>query len=101
MYFHFIILFYFITASDLVDVLYSVIDVTDWESLGLALGLSPPELDRVRRDGYNEKDRQRKMVSLWLDTGIASWKGLTIALLNPIVKREELAKRISEQHPLL
>ena len=78
-----------------------MIDVTDWVSLGLALGLSPPELDRVGRDGYDERERQRRMVSLWLDTGTASWKGLVIALLNPIVKKEELAKRISEQHPLL
>ena len=82
------------------DVLDYIIKVTDWMSLGLLLKLPSYELDRIRRDGYDEKDRLQKMVSLWLDSGTASWRTLVQALFNPLMNKEELARRISEEHPL-
>ncbi len=82
------------------DVLHYVIEVTDWMSLGLSLKLSSYELDRIRRDGYDESDRLQRMVSLWLDSGTASWRALVQALFHPLMKKE-LARRISEEHPLL
>ena len=83
------------------DVLDYVIKVTDWMYLGLLLKLPSYELDRIRRDGYDEKDRLQKMVSLWLDSGTASWRALVQALFDPLMNKEELAKRISKEHPLL
>ncbi len=41
------------------------------------------------------------MVSLWLNSGTASWKTLVQALVKPLMNKEELARRISEEHPLL
>ena len=78
----------------------SIIEVTDWMSLGLSLELPSHELDRISLDGHNEKDRLQKMVSLWLDSGTASWRALVQALFDPLMNKEELAKRISEEHPL-
>ena len=78
----------------------SIIEVTDWMSLGLLLELPSHDLDRIRRDGYDERERLQKMVSLWLDSGTASWRALVQALFDPLMKKEELARRISEEHPL-
>ena len=83
------------------DVLDYVIEVTDWMSLGLSLKLPSYELDRISLDGRNEKERLQKMVFLWLDSGNASWRVLVQALFKPLMKKEELARRISEEHPLL
>ena len=43
-----------------------IIEVTDWMSLGLSLKLPSYELEGIRQDGYNLKDRLQRMVSLWL-----------------------------------
>ena len=83
------------------DVLDYVIEVTDWMSLGLSLKLSSHELERISLDGRNEKERLQKMVFLWQDSGTASWRALVQALFKPLMNKEELARRISEEHPLL
>ena len=92
----------YFTANDinLIAVLRSVIAITDWTSLGLTLGIPSHELERIRRDGYDEKDRLRRMVSMWLDNGTGSWKCLVEALLHPLVNRIDIANTISQQHPL-
>ena len=79
----------------------SIIEVTDWMSLGLLLELPSCELERIRRDGFDERERLQRMVSLWLDSGTASWRALVQALFDPLMNKEELARRISEEHPLL
>ena len=85
----------------LLSVLDYVIEVTDWMYLGLSLKLSVYELEGIRQDGHNLKDRLQRMVSLWLNSGIASWRALVQALLKPLMNKEDLARRISEEHPLL
>ena len=70
-------------------------------SLGLLLELPSYELDRIRRDGYDERERLQRMVSLWLDSDTASWRALVQALFDPLMNKEELARRISQEHPLL
>ncbi len=85
----------------MVGVLGSIIKVHDWMSLGLLLKLPLYELEGIRRDGYYERDRLQMMVSQWLDSGTASWRALVQALLDPLLNEEELARRISEEHPLL
>ena len=78
----------------------SVKPVTDWVNLGLALGLPYHELERVEKIGVNEMAKLRKMVSLWLDTGDASWKSLVQALLDPLVNKRDIAQSICRRHPL-
>ena len=88
-------------SRNIVGVVRYVIEVTDWMSLGLLLELPSCDLDRISLDGYNEMNRLQKMVSLWLDSGTASWRALVQALFDPLMNKEELARRISEEHPLL
>ena len=78
----------------------STIEVVDWFALGLALGIPSHELERIKRDGHDERDRHRRMVSFWLGTGEASWKALVQALIDPVVNEDEVAKKISRLHPL-
>ena len=85
----------------MLDVLRYVIEVTDWKLLGLLLKLSSYELEGITHNEYNESRRLQKMVSLWLDSGTASWRALVQALFDPLMNKEELARRISEEHPLL
>ena len=94
-----IIIMYYFIASDIVAILRSIIDIADWISLGLVLGTPYNELEIIKRDGHDERDRQRIMVSMWLDNGTASWKCLVEALLDPLVNRVDIANRISQQHP--
>ena len=78
-----------------------IIEVDDWKLLGLLLDLPLYELDRIKREGFNEREMIQIMVSLWLDSGTASWRALVQALFKPLMNKEELARRISEEHPLL
>ena len=87
--------------ENILDVLRYVIEVTDWKLLGLLLKLPSYELEGINQDGYNLKDRLQKMVSLWLNSGTASLRALVQALFDPLMNKEELARRISEEHPLL
>ena len=84
----------------MIHVLHSVKPVTDWFSLGLALGLKRHELERVDRNEYDEIAKLSKTMSLWLDTGDASWKSLVQALLDPLVNKGDIAQSICERHPL-
>ena len=92
---------YYFIASDIVAVLRLIIEIADWISLGLVLGIPDHELDIIKHDGYCEIDRRWKMVSMWLHNGTASWKCLVEALLDPLVNRVDIANRISQQHPLI
>ena len=85
--------------SDLVPVLRATVEVTDWYSLGLELGLPVHQLDTIRRDGYDEADRKRKMSLNWMDTGVASWSSLVEALKSPLVNKEGVAEQITKDHP--
>ena len=99
----FIIVCFSGSANDrnIVGVLRSIIEVIDWMSLGLLLGLPSCELERIKIDGQDERERLRRMVSLWLDSGTASWRTLVQALFDPLMNKQELARRISQEHPLL
>ena len=85
--------------SDLVPVLRATVEVTDWYSLGLELGLPDHQLERIRRDGYDETDCQRKMTLKWLDTGVASWSSLVEALKSPLINKNGVAEQITKDHP--
>ena len=85
--------------SDLVPVLEATVEVTDWYSVGLTLGLPVHMLDTIRRDGCNETDRKRKMILKWLDTGEASWSSLAEALKSPLINKRGIAEQICKDHP--
>ena len=85
--------------SDLVPVLRATVEVTDWYSLGLELDLPDHQLDTIRRDGYDEADRKRKMILKWMDTGVASWSSLVKALESPLINKNGVAVQITKDHP--
>ena len=89
------------SANNILSVLDYVIEVTDWMSLGLSLKLPLYELEAIGINGRNVRERLQRMVSLWLDSGTASWRALVQALFKPLMNKVELARRISEEHPLL
>ena len=89
----------FTIVSDLVPVLIATVEVTDWYSLGLTLGLPDYQLDTIRRDGYDETDRKRKMIIKWMDTGLASWSSLVEAVKNPLINKKGVAEQITKDHP--
>ena len=96
--------YYFIIVGDIVPVLRAIIEVTDWYNLGLKLGIPHHQLERIRRDGYDENDHRRNMISAWLETGHASWSSLVDALKSPLktplIKTEvEVAEQIIKAHP--
>ncbi len=73
--------------------------ITDWSTLALILGIKQSVLERIKIDGKDEMDRIKKMVMEWLDSGTASWNGLLLALNNPLVKQNDLATKLSKEHP--
>ena len=88
-----------IIVDDIVPVHEAVIEVTDWFSLGLKLGIPYHQLERIRIDGHNEIARQRNMILSWFETGHASWSSLVEALKSPLIKKDEIAKQIIKAHP--
>ena len=84
--------------SDRVPVLRATVEVTDWYSLGLELGLPDHQLDTIIFDGYDEIDSKHKMILKWLDTGVASWSSLVEALKSPLINMNEVAERITKDH---
>ena len=55
--------------------------VTKWFTLGLYLNLSPAKLEIINADYcFQTEQAQRKMLTLWLKTGNATWSCLIHAL---------------------
>ena len=79
-------------------VLEAIISVNDWHSLGLVLGMEKYVLDMIDIDHRTVMDRQKAMISRWLDTGDASWSALVRALSSPLVGNKGLARKIADQH---
>ena len=86
------------TENDLVTVLEATIKVTNWYHLGLKLDIPPHELERIKHDGCDEKDRLCRMLLYWLSTGRASWLSLVEALKSPLIDMKRLAMEIASNH---
>ena len=101
---HFFIVFIqcinYIGSKDLIAILRAIISVVNWHSLGLELpGLEQYQLDKIEIDNRGiVEDCQKAMVSEWLHTGVATWRGLVQALTSPLVNRRDLAVEIAIQH---
>ena len=64
-------------------------------------GLEKYQLDRIELDNHGiVEDCQKAMVSEWLHTGVATWRGLVQALTSPLVNRRDLAIEIAKQHQI-
>ena len=89
----------FTIVSDLVPVLEAIVEVTDWKTLGLELGLSHSKLRRIMDGVYDENDFKCKMIVKWLNTGLASWSSLVDALKSPLINKKDVAEQIIKDHP--
>ena len=88
--------------KDLLALLEATVSLNDWHSLGLLLGLEKYQLDRIdiNKRGIVE-DCKKAMMSMWLDTGNATWCALVRALTSSqLVNKKALAKKIAAEHPL-
>lgn len=91
-----------LTVKDLNVVLTSSIDAkTKWDFIGLALGISPSELDAIEEE-YDSIDRRFKnMLKKWLKMAVnppPSWQGLVMALRSKTVGHDQLAKAIEKEY---
>ena len=86
--------------GDLLESLKECYRVVDWMILGHVLGICEAELERIQDDERRALRCQKAMLSKWIDSGRASWRGLVNALLYPPLGTEEIAKRVAENHPL-
>ena len=75
--------------------------VSKWRVLGVALGITLTDLDRIRENESNADDRQLAMFARWFNTGQASWRNLVKGLLYPPLKAQDIAKDVASNHPKL
>ena len=55
--------------------------VTDWKKLGINLGISKDDLDKIQHDNQWDYQRKLEMSKLWLQrTPNATWEDVVIAL---------------------
>ena len=86
--------------DDLFEVKMSLKCLIDWQSLGLALGLLYPTLEKIEIDHSNKTDKcKMKMLAAWLrqednvsQKGVPSWSVLRAALRK--MGENELADKI-------
>ena len=88
----------FLEVDDVTDIVEAVFHVNNWEELGLALRMKPPDLEAIKIDNRNTSSCRREMIKKWLTMGNGSWKALCIALAKDHVGHINLAKRIAENH---
>ena len=83
--------------------------MTKWFSSGLALGLRPSTLEKIKIK-YREDvdDCKRDMLLCWLrrmdrvdQKGLPSWRSLVRALTSKLVYHPEIAGEIARKHPKL
>ena len=68
----------------------------------MELGVDIPSLERIKKDHEESLDCQRKMITEWLDSGKASWRGLVRGLTSPLlINYHHVAVRIAKAHPTL
>ncbi len=73
-------------------------EVTEWEILGITLGINKAVLERIKEDESKAIHRQKAMFVEWINTGEASWRNLVKALLCPPLKANDVAKVIADNH---
>lgn len=68
----------------------------DWFGLGVFLGVEGYELDIIKGNNGDIKQRRRDMFSIWLRAGNNKWSDIVEALQK--LHREDIAKKIANNH---
>ena len=80
----------------ILNILDSLVEVTNWRDLGVQLGLKPARLKALEE--YPEDRRKVKMILQWLKADQdASWEKLQAALEKPALCENRAAKGIAEK----
>ncbi len=89
-----------LVPNDLVTVLTELREVrADWYDIGLALNLTPGDLDAIKGPYKDSKECLRETIKEWLNTSPdPSWVVLVQALRSPIVGRESSARRLEQKY---
>ena len=93
----------FTGIRDLGTVFFATTDVNQWLSLGLALGLHYPTLEKIEADKEKVDDRRRQMLVAWLQQkddvitdALPTWNTLVSALRK--IKENVVADKISREY---
>ncbi len=71
----------------------------DWYDIGLALNLTPGDLDAIKGPYKDPKECLRETIKEWFNTSPdPSWVVLVQALRSPIVGRESSARRLEQKY---
>lgn len=69
-----------------------------WNELGLQLGLSPDELDRIRADSQTVEECLRKVLRKWYDRAEnRTWEEVIAALRSPLLEENKLAEELRKK----
>lgn len=88
--------------DDLLTILVAVFDARAlWFDIGLALKVGVGTLDSIKQSGQfvNDGNKLCETLKTWLRTNAEpNWLTIVNALINPIVGRLDLAKKIEDEH---
>ena len=70
---------------------------TKWFNLGLELGIDEETLKVLKQSSTSEDDCFRDMLSKWLRTVNPTWEELLVALKQPSVGCDHLAKKVRDE----
>ena len=92
-------LLYSVIGETIISVVEATADVFDWDFLASLLGISEVDLKCIQSD-HKESLRQRNkaIITKWLDSGNASWAALVSALRHDLVGKGAVADNIAEKH---
>ena len=88
---------FIIIMQKLNAIMMELLEVSDWELLGIYLGVSPSTLHNVKRENTRVESMKYNMLAEWLkSTPEASWKDVVSALT--VMKEICVAKIIKEKY---
>ena len=82
--------------AEMRDLIQELEEVTEWDYLGVCLGVPGSTLRAIRRDERGAEGRKRAMLIEWAKIKKPTWYRVVRALLE--MGREVLAKRIAEKY---
>ena len=76
--------------------------VKEWEDLGVVLGLSDAEVEKIGVDNPNDINGcMRELIKQWLKmkgSEPPSWNSLCTALRDPLINRKDIESRIKQKY---
>ena len=86
-------------APTILAVMDATVDITNWSTLALLLGLSLADFDRIVANEHEASGQQMGIIRKWIDSGTASWAVLVTALKNVLVGKQAVANAIAKKYP--